>query len=169
MKNLILLLFMNIALLPAISSQSFETDKEAQSQIQKLDFLIGDWKGQGWRTSPNGEKHHFEQTEKVQFKLDSTAVLIEGKGIAEGKVIHNALAVITSDKDSEAYSFQSFLQNGMKGTFKAEIIDGSLYWYPSENVRYIININQKGEWHEIGEFNRQENWMKFFEMTLIKV
>ncbi len=113
-------------------------------------------------------KHEFSQTENVQFKLDSTAILIEGKGMSQGKVIHNALAVVRFDKTNNQYSFQSFLQNGREGNCKAELIDGKMCWYPSDNMRYIISINENGQWFEIGEINMQNNWYQFFEMTLNK-
>ncbi len=151
-----------------VSAQSFETDLYAKDRIKKLYFMVGNWEGNGWRMSPDGTKNEFYQSEKVQFKLDSTAILIEGKGTVGEKVIHNALAIVTSNKENEQFSFQSFLQNGMKGIFSGEIKTDSFYWYPNENTRYIITINEKGEWFETGEFKRQEKWFKFFEMTLSK-
>jgi hypothetical protein len=36
----------------------------------------------------DGSKHEFTQTEKVQFKLDSTALLIEGLGTDQGQLVH---------------------------------------------------------------------------------
>ena len=150
-------------------SQSFETDLEAKEHIKKLDFLVGKWEGSGWRIGQDGIKHNFDQTENVQFKINSTAILIEGKGFSNGQVIHNAMAVVTSDEDSGQYEFQSYLQNGMKGSFKAEIIEDKFYWYPNENVRYIISINEQGQWFETGEYNRSGNWMQFFEMSLSKI
>lgn len=169
MRSLLLLLIVVFFGLKSMTSQSYETDKEAQANIQKLNFIIGEWKGKGWRMSPDDNKYTFDQTEIIQFKLDSTAVLIEGKGYSNGEVIHNAMAIITSDKESGNYSFQSFLQNGMKGSFKAEIQEGALYWYPIENIRYIIKIHDNGEWFETGEYNMQGKWIQFFEMKLKKV
>lgn len=168
MKTAIFLLLASLLSFSTTRSQSFKTDTVSQENIQKLDFLLGKWEGSGWRMSPDGTKHTFDQSENVQFKLDSTAVLIEGKGIANEEIIHNAIAIITYDKESGNYAFQSFLQNGMKGSFKAELKESVFYWYPNENIRYIISINDKGQWHETGEFNREGNWRQFFEMTLSK-
>ena len=61
------------------------------------------------------------------------------------------------------------LQNGQKGEFKGELIDGKFYWYPNENVRYVIWQNEKKQWYEKGEFKREGNWTQFFEMTLDQV
>ena len=147
-------------------SQSLETDSISKSKISELEFMVGNWKGSGWMMGRDGVKSEFEQTEKIQFKLDSTMVLIEGMGQSGGKVVHNALAILTYDKTEDKLVFRSYLQNGQSGEFPAELLDGTLYWYPNTNVRYIIGINETGQWYETGEFKRGENWMQFFEMTL---
>jgi len=56
----------------------------------------------------------------------------------------------------------------MNAEFKAEIIGNKLYWYPNENVRYIIWKNEKEQWYEKGEYKRENSWNQFFEMTLDK-
>jgi len=150
-------------------AQSLETDSLSKANISKLDFLVGDWKGNGWMFGQNRQRHEFEQTGDIQFKLDGTAILIEGLGKSEGKVIHNALALITYDKKEGIYNFSSYLSNGRKGDFKAELIHKNFYWYPMENMRYIIEISETGQWFEIGEYNQGDNWNKFFEMTLEKI
>ena len=37
-------------------------------------------------------------------------------------------------------------------------------------MRYTMRINEKGQWHEIGEMSRDSGttWNQFFEMTLDK-
>jgi hypothetical protein len=35
-------------------------------------------------------------------------------------------------------------------------------------MRYIIYLNDKGQWHETGEMKRENDWFQFFEMTLDK-
>lgn len=148
--------------------QNFETDSLSKAEISRLSFIVGEWEGTGWMMSPDGQKHPFQQTENVQFKIDSTAILIEGLGKAGEKVIHNALAVISLDKAQGGYAFQSYLSNGRGGNFKAELKEDTLYWYPGENMRYIISLNEKGQWAEVGEMNRDGNWFQFLEMTLDK-
>jgi len=117
----------------------------------------------------DGQKAEFVQTEKIHFKLDSTAILIEGLGKKGDEVIHNAMAIVSYNKEDNNYFFQSYLQNGRKGEFKGEIIDGKFYWYPGETMRYIIELNDKGQWFEIGETKHGDKWFQFFEMTLDRV
>lgn len=166
MKKLIFLIITLASTLSMTNGQSSETDSTAQAEVKKLAFMVGEWKGTGWMMGQDQVKRSFDQTEKVKFKLDSTAILIEGEGKSGGKVIHDALAILTSQGESDQYDFQSFLPSGQKGTFKSELIDGVYYWYPTDFIRYIIRINEQGQWFEIGEINKGGNWYQFFEMTL---
>jgi hypothetical protein len=144
------------------------TDLVAQAEISKLLFLEGNWEGKGWMFGADRAKHEFEQTEKIRLKLDGTALLIEGRGTSNGKSIHDALAIIRYNHQEKNFSFTSFLSTGMGGSFKAELKEDKLYWYPNETIRYIISINEKGQWYEIGEMNMNGSWFTFFEMTLNK-
>lgn len=168
MKNLLLIILGIVLFSGTAFSQSYETDKESQEAMSKLAFIEGNWKGEGWMMRQDGKKHPFTQTEKISFKLDGTALLVEGLGKEGEKIIHNALAVITYDKTKGHYNFNSRLANGMGGNFKAELIDNKLHWYPNENIKYIISLNEKGQWHEVGKIKRGEEWFQFFEMTLDK-
>lgn len=165
-KNL-LILFCLIFAIKAFS-QTPTTDLDAQSEIKKLSFIVGEWEGDGWMMGRDGSKHSFTQTENIQFKLDSTAILIEGLGKNNGHIIHNAMAIIAYNKQEKNYTFNSFLSTGHGGSFKAELKEEKLYWYPNENMRYIIYLNEKGQWYESGEMKRQDSWFQFFEMTLYK-
>ncbi len=167
MKKLIIVWMICLPIMA--NAQNFEVNKEAQQELKKIEFLVGEWSGSGWMMNQSREKMVFDQTESVNLKLNGTALLIEGKGSSEGKVVHNALAIITMAEGIAKYDFNSFLQSNQHGTFKAELIDQVFYWYPVENVRYVITINEKGQWHEIGEANSGGTWYQFFEMTLDKM
>lgn len=161
-----ILIFIAVILISTTGiSQYSDTDSISKAKIQELEFMVGDWKGTGWMMGKNG-KSEFEQTEEIRFKLDSTAILIEGKGLSKGKVIHDALAILTYNKTDDNYLFRSYLPSGLNAEFKAEVIDRKLYWYPSEKVRYIIWKNKNEQWYETGEYKQGNNWSQFFEMTL---
>lgn len=150
-------------------AQFFKTDSISKSEVTKLEFLVGNWEGKGWMMGRDGTKSEFDQTEKIEFKLDSTAILIEGQGKSNGMIVHNAMAIVSYNKEDVSYSFQSYLQNGQKNEFKGELINGKFHWYPNDNMRYIIWLNENGQWFETGEFNREGTWHQFFEMTLDRV
>lgn len=149
-------------------AQDTETNQISKKEVSKLAFIAGEWKGKGWMMGQDRQKHPFDQTESIRYKLDSTAILIEGLGMDNGKVIHNAMAIVTYNKTDNNYTFHSYLANGREGKYKAELIGDKLYWYPMDNMRYIISINNKGQWYETGEMKRGEQWFQFFEMALDK-
>ncbi|SFT73107.1 hypothetical protein SAMN04489724_1887 [Algoriphagus locisalis] len=169
MKKLLVLVFLFVQVIFKAGAQNYETDTKAKQEVIKLNFLTGKWKGTGWMMGQDMNKHTFDQTENVQFKLDSTAILVEGKGVSNGKTVQEAMAIITSQNESNQYDFQSFLPSGQKGTFKSELINGAYYWYPTDFIRYIMRVNEKGQWFEIGEINKAGTWYQFFEMTLEKI
>ncbi len=105
MKTKIITFALCSFLLSQTFAQSTETDKISQSEISKLNFITGHWEVQGWMMGADGKKSEFEQTEKIQFKLDSTAILIEGLGKYKGKIIHNAMAIVSFNKENNDYTF----------------------------------------------------------------
>jgi hypothetical protein len=173
MKNLIQLLCFAALVLGMktnVSAQpSYGLNEAAQKKMSELSFLEGKWKGNGWMMGQDRVRSTFESEETIQFKLSGTLLEVEGIGKSDGKVVHHALAVISSAEGEGKFDFTSFLQSGEKGTYPAELIDGKLYWYPVKEVRYVIEINEKGQWFEIGEYNAGTAWYKFLEMTLDKV
>lgn len=146
----------------------FKTDETAKEAVSKLAWLTGDWEGSGWRMGMDRQKHTFEQTETIRFKLDSTVLLIEGHGIADGRTIHDAMAIMTYDTENGDYDFRSKLANGRGGDFSAELKGDTLYWYPGETMRYVIWLDEQGRWYEKGEVQRNGQWFQFMEMTLVR-
>jgi len=152
-----------------LSAQRHIPDSLILSEMSKLHFIAGNWAGEGWILQRDGTKHTFTQTEQIEFKLDSTLLLIEGKGMAQGEVIHHAVAIISYDKQSGKYRFNSHLPDGTNGNYDAELIGDQFYWYPFPEMRYIIYLNENGQWYEKGEMLREGNWFQFFEMTLDRI
>lgn len=168
MKTLLLFIANFLLISMGTFAQFAEGDSLLKKEMSKLSFMVGQWEGEGWMFGQDRVKHEFEQTENIQFKLDSTAILVEGRGLAGGEIVHDALAIVRFDKGDKNYNFYSFLPDGKEGIFKAELIEGKFHWYPIEQIRYIISINEKGQWYEKGEIMRDGKWIQFFEMTLNK-
>jgi hypothetical protein len=173
MKNLFIILlqflFITAFQIPAWSQVSYELNLDKQRKMAPLTFLEGKWKGSGWMMGQDRVRQNFEQEEIIELKLSGTMLQIEGIGTAEGKAVHHALALIQPVEEDGQYEFTSFLQSGMRGTYPAQLEGGKLIWKPTDQVRYIIQLNEKGQWNEIGEYNAGNAWYKFFEMTLDKV
>jgi hypothetical protein len=150
-------------------TQLYSVDETSKAEISKLEFMCGNWEGSGWMMGRDGQRHEFRQTEDLRFKLEGTALLIEGHGESNGETVHKALAIVRWNKEKEEYTFSSFLPDGRGGDFRAELKDGKFYWYPNEFITYIISLNEKGQWYETGEMKRGEQSYQFFEMTLDRI
>jgi len=55
-------------------------------------------------------------------------------------------AEISYDKQEKHYNFQSYMSNGMSGSFMAELIENKLYWYPgiTSGILSILMMRDNG-------------------------
>jgi hypothetical protein len=151
------------------------TSKDAQRrEMKKLDWFVGNWKGDGWiQMGPQG-RHEFTQTETIEAKLDGLVLLIEGSGKAkkDGSTVHTALAFVSYDHRANKFRWHAFTAEGQIDT-EAKVGPDTLEWtleIPQRGrMRYTITRSEKGEWFEVGEMIREDQTrQKFFEMTLRK-
>lgn len=168
MKSILMALF--FLLLPMLGyTQVPKTDKEAQTEVRKLQNFIGNWEGTGWARGQNGQKHLLEKTEKVQFKIDSVALLVESLIKNESNTLENSLAVITYNTENGNYNIMAEDASGLGEDIRAEVKDGKFYWYPREDIRCISQINSKGQLYETAEMKQGPSWVQIWEITLDKV
>jgi len=170
----------SLALALCLLSSTAAQPPKPTAQLQamaKLDWLIGDWKGDGWLELAPGEKRTFTQTENVQRKAGGTVITIEGHGTTvyggTNTPIHDAFAVISFDPTSRKYRWRSHTEKGYASDLVPTIGERTFQWaldVPNMGtMRYTIVLNEKSEWFEIGEMSRDgKEWSKFFEMTLRK-
>lgn len=164
MRNALLALLL-LMLSPLVGAEAPEAARiEA---IRQLDFLVGEWKGEGWVRNRDGSTEKFASTEVVKQKLMGAGLLIEG--------VHTgfeALAVVTYDEKAKQYRWRSFTSRGAGVDVEAKITgDKTLEWQPSPAARYVIRISDTGAWEEVGEYtpDQGKTWKQFFEMRLQRV
>lgn len=143
-----------------------------RAEMKKLESMVGQWKGSGW-IQQGPKRETFNGTETVQRKIDGLALLIEGKfSDSEGKIIHETLAVLSSDPKTKNYNFRTYLATGLSGEHDFKLLADGYEWgfqLPSGSIRYLIKTTND-VWFETGEFSKDgKTWMKFFEMKLKKV
>lgn len=147
----------------------------APSQMAKLNFLVGMWQGHGWIMTGPGQRHTFKETETVTPKLDGDALLIEGLGKSTdadnaGKTIHRALAIASYDARTKAFRWYALQAGGSPVDTQARVAHNTLIWHmtiPNGKLRFTIKLNDKKQWHEVGQFSRDgKTWYPFFEMML---
>lgn len=172
MKNFFLALILILIGTSFIFAQAEMSPEPQKAEMKKMEALIGQWKGAGW-SQQGREKLEFTGTETVQKKLDGLALLVEGKFVNDKDiVVHQTLAVLSFNRESKDYRFNTFLLNGASGEHKFKLIPDGYEWgfkIPSGTIRYTIKIKDN-VWSEIGEYSKDETgWVKIFEMNLKKV
>lgn len=161
--------------LSAMAQAPTPTPTTQLEAMKKLHFLLGEWRGDGWAMV--GQKREgAKQTETVQSKVGGVALLVEGLGRSAADnnlIVHNALAVISYDVQKKSYRVSTYQSSGVTVEAEATVADNALEWgFKTERgtVRFAIKLNEKGEWHEVGDFSPDgKTWYKFMEMTLQKV
>ena len=156
-------------------AQPADTRPAQRAEMNKLDFLAGEWKGEGWIKMPGAPQQTFTQTETVRKKLDGLALLFEGHGTSQGKTVFEALAMVTWDPEKGHYRFSSATTEGRAGESEGRFVSGGAWEWgfalpQGGRIRYTIKLTDKGEWYETGEYSPDEKtWHQFHEMTLRKV
>lgn len=155
------------------------TSAFAAGEMQKLDFLQGDWKGEASIQMGPGKPHRVLQSERVVPKLGGKVLLIEGLGKrllddgTTGDVVHETIAFISWDESKKTYRFIAHVaaMPSVDTTFDLVGPNKAVWGFDTQHgrMRYTISLTEKGEWHEVGEMSRGEGqWVKFFEMTMQK-
>jgi len=159
----------------ALSAQDFS--EAAKAKVKVLEYLVGEWEGEGWVITPQGLKETSQVEESISFELDETVIKLRGVGMADKEgnqvKVHDALGVLYYDIFRQAYKMDSWIARGMHTSANVEIMEeGKLKWWfeagPSTTIRYTITI-EDGAWNEVGEMSQDgTNWRHFFEMNLTR-
>ncbi|MDU8885339.1 hypothetical protein RXV94_04140 [Yeosuana sp. MJ-SS3] len=175
MKSLLSLLFFAFI----ITVQSQENISTNDNPIEKLSFLIGTWKGEGWMMTQAG-KQTSKITEVAACKADCSVIAVEGLGVKtdpetqEETVVHDAFGVIYIDPETNALAMRAY-KDGRANESPIEFIEDKIIrWFidipNGSKVRFTSDYSTENKWVEIGEFSRDgENWMQFLGMELTKV
>jgi hypothetical protein len=164
-----------LVLFPALAWAQPAGAAAQRAEMNKLQWLVGEWKGSGWIViGPQGRKE-FTQTETIQSKLDGLVILIEGIGKSkeDGSTVHSALALVSYDDRARTLRWRAFTAEGRQTDAQAKAGTNMLEWemqIPRQGrIRYTLKLNEKGDWFEVGEMSQDgQTWNKFFEMTLQK-
>jgi hypothetical protein len=154
----------------AAFGQAADSAALKRSKMTALEQMAGNWRGSGW-IQTGATREEFSGTELIQKKIDGLALLVEGKFTnAQGKVVHETLAVLTYDDTLKNYRFATFLANGIAGVQDFKPVGDHYEWGfeipKTGTVRYSFKIDGD-TWNEVGEFSRDgKTWNKTFEMRL---
>jgi heme/copper-type cytochrome/quinol oxidase subunit 2 len=173
-----------LVILAQTNMEKAKEDKESKriAEMKKLDFLVGTWKGKGWIMTQNG-RQTFTAEESLERKLAGQIVVVDGLGksidekTGKEKIVHQAYGVFSYDATADKIKFRWYkADSGEEDETTIEVSGNKFVWgfdVPQNGVKvkFTENINEKGNWIEIGEVTRDggKTWFKFFEMELSKV
>ena len=133
---------------PGSASAQLGGDPELHRRaMERLEFLVGEWEGDGWILDRTG-RIEIRQSEVVRYELDGTILLVEGtarerSGDEIGAVMFNAFAVI-SWSEGAGYAMRSYLWNGREGSRELEV--GQLTRPDGASMTIIeFNLSKKPE------------------------
>ena len=146
-------------------------------EMSKLDWLVGEWKGEATARTGPGQPETIVQVEKVTPRAGGKVLLVEGLGRdKDGKIVHDAIAFISWDEEKKTYRFighvadRPSVDTTLDMTAPDTLVWGLTPPQGSGKVRFTIRRTDKGEWNEVGEFSPDgAKWFKFLDMTLAKV
>ena len=144
-----------------------------RAAMHKIQFLVGTWSGRArvWR-GPDSPVDLI-QTEQVTYKLDGLILAIEGVGNnkSDGKVMLQALGLISFDDETGAYRMRAF--NDGRWLESEVLLDDSgkgLRWgFTINNIKTnsALRIDENGDWTELHQVAiGSEPSRKFMEVTV---
>lgn len=125
--------------------------------MRKLSFLAGKWAGEARVLRAANEFAELSQTEEASYKLDGLLLMIEGVGRskADGKVVLQALGIVSYDDEARAYRMRAFndgrwLETEVKLAEDAKEIR---WGFSLGEIRTssVLRINERGDWTELAE------------------
>jgi hypothetical protein len=166
-----------LSMFPLISAMAQTQSMSAPPEMKKLDFLVGQWKGEGWMELRPGQRQTATVNESVQRKAEGTVLLIEGLGTTkmpdkpEEVPVHKAFAIVDYDVGTKLFRLRAYRAGAGAIDTNPKVEENSLVWGFKDarggEVRFTIKLNEKGQWFEIGEYSGDgKTWRKFLEMTL---
>ena len=148
---------------------------QSPNEMKKLSWMIGDWEGEGSIVLGPDKRNVVQQKENVQGKLDDNVLIIEGIGKEKERIVHHAFAVVSFDRYAKRYLLRAIKADGDSVDAETRMTDEAFEWGfqspQTGKVKYTIKHTDADEWHETGEYSRDEGktWIKFFEMKLRRI
>ena len=139
---------------------------DQQSQVAKLDFLVGHWGGTGTSYSSDGSISTYYDTEHVRFDLDKKLLLINARGEKDGKLTYQLHTVIYFDPTAGHFWYTPYTGERAR-RFSCELISKQFICLNKEqNFRLTFQRLADDKWNEFGERLKDDKWVKTFETIL---
>lgn len=152
----------------SVNAQSgVKAPTDEQKAIAKLDFLIGNWAGQGLSFTQDGVESPYYDTEDVTYDVNQSIIVIRANGYKNDINTYSLHTIIHYDSDKKHYWYQPFTAKGAR-QYRCELVEKKfLCMNQSNDFRLTFQRLDNGQWNEFGE-KRNDNglWIKTFETKL---
>lgn len=174
------------------------TSANQAEEMRKLDFLVGEWKGEGWQLAPDGSRQNsFSQKTKVKVQAKDGTPVLRVKDerayrpvISSGKntiftpgtpISHSSTldATIYYDDALKLYRWRGENSYARRNPLEAKLTGDRTLEYgmpfsvtsrPADGSRRTtVEVTQSGDWHETLEVWKTDRWFKAEESILKKV
>lgn len=162
-----------IVVLTFYSPANCQTPGASKEQMKKLAIWTGRWAGTS-TSQMQGKTETGTVEEAIEWKVDGHALLINGLGKnKEGKIVHEALGVLSFDSNDNKYHLRTWLKDGRNADAWFQVLaENSFQWgfdVPTGKIRYNIQLTQT-TWVESGEYSSDgAQWFPFFQMQLTRL
>ena len=146
---------------------------EARERMKALEFMVGEWQGDAWSQMRPEVREIVAQQEIVESVAGGEALWVRGKGSKDGKVVHDAVALIAWDARSQRYTMWNYRAGSGPSAPELKVENGRVVWgisSPGHEIRFTMRLDEQGRWSEVGERSTDggQTWSTFMGMTLSK-
>lgn len=170
-----------IAMLFAMAGMAKAQDQNPVVPMKPFAGWVGHWHGKSAIQTAPGQTGHSIVDEDIAYQLDSTLVIVQGRGVHKDsltggeRLVHHAFGVLSYNPFEKAYHFMTYLNTGVSSDAWLKVTGpDSFQWgfdIPQRKFRYTITLTENAtHWNEVGESSGDGvAWNKFFEMNLEKI
>jgi hypothetical protein len=153
-----------------------------RAALAKVDFLVGDWEGEGWSTPGPGERRRFWVKEYYHYRGDKDLMDMEGRF---GRILPDgtsspeqeyALGILFYDRQSGRYMMWHYsTQDGAKTVPMDVNVDGRSMQYvteyaPGKTGRFHLVVGADGVW--VSTFTiltAEKTWQQVMEFRMKRI
>lgn len=139
------------------------------SEMTHWEPFIGQWKEIGWRLTEDGQKTEWHHAYTIQFKLDGRLLMLENTTTVKAEVHHKSLILGTYDEKANNFPLRVYSTLTPEGDYSGAFENGIFIYFMNKNLRFSMQVNEKGQIYEIGEMKMGDQWVQVFEMLSAKV
>jgi hypothetical protein len=145
--------------------------------MSAFNFLIGKWQGKVRYEPDANQRQEAFWTAHVHYNVGGHILLIDESGSEienRSTTTVEILVVVYWDLAAQEYPARLywFSKDGAGSVEGKSYVQDNLFVLQTNQLgavkRYTIRLNEKGQWHEVGEISDGggESWKQTFEMTL---